>query len=73
MFSGKTNKKCRLVQNLTMGETNFNQFMRLSNQLVIADQNIARGENFSLVLLPTMSKHMAEQIKLAHMVVDLVD
>ena len=56
-----------------MGETDFNQFLRLRNQLVNAAINFARKENLPPVLLPTMSKDMDEQLKLAHKVVDLVD
>ena len=63
----------RRVQNLTMGETDFNQFMRLRNQLGNAAENFAREENFSPVLIPTMSRYMDEQLKLAHKVVDIVN
>ena len=56
-----------------MGEPDFNQFMRLRNQLVNAGDNFAREENLTLVLIPTMSKDMDEQLKLAHKVVDVVD
>ena len=66
-------KKFRLVQNLTMGEAYFNQFMRLRNQLVNAAENFAREENLTPVLIPTMSKNIDEQLKLAHNVVEVVD
>ena len=56
-----------------MGETDFNLFMRLRNQLVLAAENFAGEENLSPVLMPTMSKDMDEQLKLAHKVVDVVD
>ena len=56
-----------------MGEADFNQFMRLSNQLVFAAENFAREESLIPVLIPTMSKDMDEQLKLAHKVVDVVD
>ena len=56
-----------------MGEADFRQFMRLRNQLVNAAENFAREENFTQVLIPTMSKHKDEQLKLAHKVVDVVD
>ena len=56
-----------------MGETNFNQFMRLRNQLVNAAERSGREENLTPVLIPTMSKDMDEQLKLAHKVVDVVD
>ena len=51
-----------------MGEADFKQFMRFRNQLVIAAENLARGENLSPV-----SKDMDEQLKLAHKVADVVD
>ena len=56
-----------------MGEADFNQFMRLRNQLVNAAENYAREENLTPVLIPTMSKAMDEQLKLAQKVVDVVD
>ena len=49
-------KELRLVQNLTMGEADFKQFMQLKNQLVIAAENFGREEQLSRVLIPTMSK-----------------
>ena len=67
------NKGFRLAQNLTLGEADFNQFMRLRNQLVNAAGNFAREENLSPVLIPTKFKDMGEQLKLAHKVVDVVD
>ena len=73
VFNKNENKEFRLVQNLTMGEADFNQFMQLRNQLVLAAGNFAREENLSPVLLPTMSKDMVEQLKLAQKVVDVVD
>ena len=56
-----------------MGEADFNQFMRLRNQLVNATENFAREEHLTPVLIPTMSRDMDEQLKLAHKVVDLVN
>ena len=56
-----------------MGEADINQFMRLRNQLVNAAKNFAREENLTPVLIPTMSRDMDEQLKLAHKVVDVVD
>ena len=66
-------KEFRLVQNLTTGEADFNQFMRLRNQLVNGAENFAREENLTPVLILTMSKDMDEPHKLAHKVVDVVD
>ena len=67
------NKEFLLFQNLTMTEAESNQFMRLRHQLVIASNNFARDENLTPVLVPTMSKDMDEQIKLALKVVEVVD
>ena len=71
VFKKDGNKEFRLVQNITMGEAQFNQFMRLTNQLLIAAEKFAR-ENLSLVLIPTMSVVMVEQLKLAHTVVHVL-
>ena len=46
VFRKDDKKEFRLVQSLTMGEADFNQFMRLRNQLVNAAENFARKENF---------------------------
>ena len=73
VFKKDDNKQLRLVQNLTMGEANFNQFMRLRNQLVNAAKKSAREENLTPVLVPTMSKDVDEQLKLAFKVVDVVE
>ena len=73
VFRKDDKKEFRLVQNLTMGEADFNQFMRLRNQLVNAAENFAREENLTPVLIPTMSRDMDEQLKLAKKVVDVVD
>ena len=73
VFRKDDTKEFRLVQNLTMGEADFNQFMRLRNKLVDAAGNFAREENLTPVLIPTMSKDMDQQLKLAHKVVDVVD
>ena len=70
----KGNKKdFQLFQIFTMGEADFNQFMRLRNQLVNAAENFAREENLTPVVIPTMSRDIDEQLKLAHKVVDVVD
>ena len=73
VFRKDDNKEFRMVQNLTMGEAGFNQFMRLRIQLVIAAEIFAREENLSPVRIPTMSKDMDEQVKLGHKVVDVLD
>ena len=73
VFRKDDKKEFRLAQNLTKGETVFNQSMRLRNQLVNAAENFAREENLTPVLIPTMSRDMDEQLKLAHKVVDVMD
>ena len=73
VFRNDDKKEFRLVQKITMGETDFNQFMRLKNQLVNAAKNFAREENLTPVLIPTMSRDMDEQLKLAHKEVDVVE
>ena len=73
VFRKDDKKEFRLVQNLTMGKADFNQFMRLRNQLVNASENFAREENVTPVLIPTRSRDMDEQLKQAHKVVDVVD
>ena len=73
VFKKNDNKEFRLVQNFTMAESDFNQFMRLRNQLHFAVEGFGREENLTPVLIPTLSKGMDEQLKLAHKVVDVVD
>ena len=73
VFQKGDRKEFRLVQNLTMGEADFNQFMRLRYQLVNAAKNVAGKEILIPVLIPTLSKDIDEQLKLAHKVVDIVD
>ena len=51
VFKENDNKDFRLVQYLTMGEADFNQFLRLRNQLVFAAENFGREENLSPVLI----------------------
>ena len=69
----RDNKDFRLVQNLTMGRADFNRFIRLRIQLVIAAENFGREEKMSPVVIPTMSKDIGEQLKLAHKVIDIVE
>ena len=73
VFKKEDNEEFLLVQNLSIGEVDSNEFMRLRNKLVIAAENIAREENLSPVLIPTMSKNMDDQLKLAQNVVDVAE
>ena len=67
------NAEFRLRQNLSMGEADFNQFIRQRNQLVVAADNFLREQNLSPILQSTHSKDMEEQLKLVHKVIDVVD
>ena len=67
------NAEFRLRQNLSMGEADFNQFIRQRNQLVVAANNFLREHNLSPVLQSTLSKDMEEQLKLVQKVIDVVD
>ena len=67
------NAEFRLRQNLSMGEADFNQFIRQGNQLVVAADNFTREENLAPVLQSTLSKDMEEQLKLVHKVIDVLD
>ena len=73
VFKEDENKEFPLLHFFTMGEADFDQFMRLTNHLVIAAENFAREENLSPVLIPTLSEDMVEQLKLSNKVVEVVD
>ena len=66
VFKQDDNRDFCLVQNFTVGETDFNPFIRLRNQLVIAADMFGREENLAPLLIPTMFKDKDEQLKLAH-------
>ena len=67
------NAQFRLEQNLSMGEADFNQFIRQRNQLIVAADNFLREQNLSPILQSTLSRDMEEQLKLVHKVIDVVD
>ena len=73
VFKKADNKEFRLVQSLTLGETDFNQVMPLMEQLVNAAENFAREENLMPLVIPTMPKDMDEQLKLSHKVVHILN
>ena len=45
VFRKDDKKEFRLVQNVTMGEADFNKFMRLRNQLVIQQTTLLERKN----------------------------
>ena len=73
VFKNGDNKDFPSVQKLTMAGADFNEFMRLRNQQVIAAENVDREENLYPVLIPTLSLDADEQLEVAHKLVDLLD
>ena len=67
------NTEFRQRQNFSMGEADFNQFIRQRDQLVVAANNFLREQKFSPVLQSTLYKDMEDQLKLVHKVIDVVD
>ena len=67
------NAEFRLRQNLSMGEADFNHFIRQRYQLVVAADNFLKEQNLPPVLQSTLSTDMEEQLKLVHKVIDAVD
>ena len=67
------NAELRLRPNFSMGEADFNQFIRQRNQLVVAPDNFLREKKLYPFLQSTLSKDMEEQLKLVHKVIDVVD
>ena len=67
------NAEFGLRQKFTMGEADFDQFIRQRNQLVVAADNILREQNLPPGLQSTLYKDMEEQLKLVHKVIDVVD
>ena len=56
-----------------MGEADFKQFIRQSNQLFVAADNFLREQNWPSVLQSTLSKDMVEQLKLVHKLINIID
>ena len=73
VFRRDENKQLRLAENLTMGEAEFNQFIRLRNPLVVADRDFSKEENLPPVQVKLIAKHMEEQPKIIHKVVEIFD
>ena len=70
---GSKDAEFRLRQKFTLGDVDFNQFIRQRNQLVVAADNFLREQNLTPVLQSTLSKEIEEQLKLVHKVIDVVD
>ena len=67
------NAEFRLRQNFSMGEADFNHFVRQRNQLNVAAVNFLREQTLSPFLQTTLSEDMEEQLKLVNKVFDVVD
>ena len=73
VFKRDENTQFRLAQNLTMGEADFIQLIRLRNQLVVAVRDFIKEEKLPPVQVKLPAKDMEEQLKLTHKVVEVVD
>ena len=73
VFNKDENKHFRIAQNLTMREADFNQFIRLTIQLVVAVRDFSKEENLPPVQVKLLAKDMEEQLTLTHKVVGVVD
>ena len=73
VFKRDKNKQFRLAQNLTMGEADFNQFIRMRSQLVAAGRDFSKEENLYPVQVKLLAKVKEELLRLTHKVVEVVD
>ncbi len=73
VFKKDENKQFRLAQNLTMREADFNQFIRLRHQLVVAVRDCSKEEILPPVQVKLLAKDLEEQLKLTNKVVKVVD
>ena len=73
LFKKDENKDFWSAQTLRMGEVHFNQFIWLSNQLVVAVRDFSKEENLPPVQVKLLAKDTDDQVKLVHKVVEVVD
>ena len=73
VFKKDENKQSRLAENLTLGEADYNQFIRVRNQLVVAASDFSKEGNLLTVQVKLLAKDMEEQPKLTHKVVGSFD
>ena len=64
VFKKDENKKFRLAQNLARWETDFNQFIRLTNQLVVAVRDFSKEENLPPVKVKLLAKAWSSTLNL---------
>ena len=73
VFKKDENKQFRLIQNLTMGEPDFNQFIPPMIRLVVVVRDFSKEENLPPARVKLLAKDMEELLKLTHKVVEVVD
>ena len=73
VFKRDGNKQFPLAEILTMGAADFNQFIRLGNQLIVAVRDFSKEENLHPVEVKLLAKDMEEQLKLTHKNEEVVD
>ena len=73
VFKRDENKQFRLAQDLTMGEADFNQFIRLRNQLVVEVRDFSKEESLPAVQVKLLAKDMEGQLKLTQRGVEVFD
>ena len=56
-----------------MREADFNQFLRLRNQLVVAVRDFSKEQKLPPVQVKLLAQDMEEQHKLTHKIVGVVD
>ena len=72
VFKKDENKEFRLAQNLTIGEADFHQYIRLRNQLVVAVRDFSKEENLSPLQVKLLAKDIEEQLRLTNKIVEVV-
>ena len=73
VFEKDENKQFRLPQNLTIGEADFTQILRLRNQMVVAARDFSKEENPPPVRVKLLAKDLEKQLNLIHQFVEVVD
>ena len=73
VFKRDENKQFWLAQNLTKGDAEINQFIRLRNELVVAVIDFSKEENLAPVQVKLLAKDMEEQLKRTHRFVEVID
>ena len=73
VFEKDENAEFHLAQKMTMGETEFNQFIRLRVRLFVTVRQFSKEENLPPLQVKLLAEDMGEQLILTHKVVEVVD